>query len=239
MENEDLKGFFKANFRFRCEWEFIRIKEITTTRPENSATINDFQKWKILENSPKISVENMREIQIEVKVTTEKAEEKIKLTTEKGKINSIDEKLDIWQVENISETEIEVQVTTTEKAEEKIKNNQENISETEKINVTEEPGEKNHATEQVSQLNIVQLTTEKEEIKKNEYDKTTNYVDLPKFKTENNDKEVRIYFIVTIITVAVLLLFIGTMIVLIILCKKKSEKKVPNFPLQSLGGDSE
>ena len=282
MENEDLKGFFKANFRFRCEWEFIRIKEITTTRPENSATINDFQKWKILENSPKISVENMREIQIEVKVTTEKAEEKIKLTTEKGKINSIDEKLDIWQVENISETEIEVQVTTTEKAEEKIKlttekrkikstdekwdiwqvenisenqievqvtttekaeekikNNQENISETEKINVTEEPGEKNHATEQVSQLNIVQLTTEKEEIKKNEYDKTTNYVDLPKFKTENNDKEVRIYFIVTIITVAVLLLFIGTMIVLIILCKKKSEKKVTNFPLQSLGGDSE
>ena len=91
MENEDLKGFFKANFRFRCEWKFIRIKEIsqatsTTTRPENSATINDFQKWKILENSPKISVENIREIQIEVKVTTEKAEENIKMTTEKQTI---------------------------------------------------------------------------------------------------------------------------------------------------------
>ena len=91
----------------------------------------------------------------------------------------------------------------------------------------------------MSQLNIVQLTKEKEEIKKNEYDKTTNYVDLPKFKTENNDKEVRIYFIVTIITVAMLLIFIGTMIVLIIFCKKKSDKKVTNFPMQSLGGDSE
>ena len=248
MENEDLKGFFKANFRFRCEWKFTRIKEITstTTRPENSASINDFQKWKILENSPKMSVE--------VKVTNEKAEEKIKLATEKRKINSTDEKLDISKVENISETttrpensatindfqkwkilenspkiSVEVQVST-EKAEEK-------INSTEKINVTEEPGEKNHATE-VSQLNIVQLTTEKEEIKKNEYDKTTNYVDLPKFETENNDKEVRIYFIVTIVVTAVLLIFIGTMIVLILLCKKKSDKKVTNFPLQSLGGDS-
>ena len=229
MENEDLKGFFKANFRFRCEWKFTRIKEITstTTRPENSASINDFQKWKILENSPKMSVE--------VKVTNEKAEEKIKLATEKRKINSTDEKLDISKVENISETTTrpENSATTevsTEKAEEK-------INSTEKINVTEEPGEKNHATE-VSQLNIVQLTTEKEEIKKNEYDKTTNYVDLPKFETENNDKEVRIYFIVTIVVTAVLLIFIGTMIVLILLCKKKSDKKVTNFPLQSLGGDS-
>ena len=152
MENEDLKGFFKVNFRFRCEWKFISVKEeITTTRPENNI-INDFQRWKIMQNSPKISNET------------------------------------------ISESEIKFQTTTTEKAEEKIKN---------------------------------------------EYDKTTNYVDLPKFKTENNDKEVRIFFIVSIITVAVLLLFIGTMIVLIILCKKKSEKKVTNFPLQSLGGGSE
>jgi hypothetical protein len=250
LENEDLKGFFKANFRFRCVWKFIRIEEIsqatTTLRPENSAPLNDFQKWDILENSP--ILENITEHEI----TTNK--NGVKLTTEKREINSTDQKWDILEnsakdkisVENISETQIDVQVTT-KKAEEK-------INSTEKINLTEEPGEKTHATEQVSQLNHVQLTTEKAEIKKNEYEdeesegeqsedeesqkvnyQTTNYVDLPKFTTENNDNEVKNYFIVTIVTVALLLFFIGTMIVLIIFCKKKSDKKVTNFPMQSLG----
>ena len=207
MENEDLKGFFKVNFRFSCEWKFVSVKEeITTTRPENNI-INDFQRWKIMQNSPKISNETISESEIKFQTTTtEKAEEKIKSTTEK-RVKSSDEKWDIWQVENISET--------TEKA--------------------EVPGEKNDESEK---LNIAQFT---EEIKKNEIDKTTNYtnyVDLPKFKTEKTDKEDSIHFIVTTIIVAVLLVCIGTMIVLIILCKKKSEVKVTDLPLQSVGGDS-
>ena len=238
MENEDLKGFFKVNFRFRCEWKFISVKEeITTTRPENNI-INDFERWKILQNSPKISNETISETQIKFQTTTtEKAEEKIKLTTTEKRVKSSDEKWDIWQVENISETKIELPTTITEKADEKISETQieSQLTTTEKAEV---PGEKNDESEKVSKLNIVQFT---EEIKKNEIDKTTNYtnyVDLPKFKTEKTDKEDSIHFIVTTIIVAVLLVCIGTMIVLIILCKKKSEVKVTNLPLQSVGGDS-
>ena len=225
MENEDLKGFFKVNFRFRCEWKFISVKEeITTTRPENNI-INDFERWKILQNSPKISNETISETQIKFQTTTtEKAEEKIKLTTTEKRVKSSETKIELPTTitekadEKISETQIESQLTTTEKA--------------------EVPGEKNDESEKVSKLNIVQFT---EEIKKNEIDKTTNYtnyVDLPKFKTEKTDKEDSIHFIVTTIIVAVLLVCIGTMIVLIILCKKKSEVKVTNLPLQSVGGDS-
>ena len=228
MENEDLKGFFKVNFRFRCEWKFISVKEeITTTRPENnSAFINDFERWKILQNSPKISNETISETQIKFQTTTtEKAEEKIKLTTTEKRVKSSETKIELPTTitekadEKISETQIESQLTTTEKA--------------------EVPGEKNDESEKVSKLNIVQFT---EEIKKNEIDKTTNYtnyVDLPKFKTEKTDKEDSIHFIVTTIIVAVLLVCIGTMIVLIILCKKKSEVKVTDLPLQSVGGDSQ
>ena len=225
MENEDLKGFFKVNFRFRCEWKFISVKEeITTTRPENNI-INDFERWKILQNSPKISNETISETQIKFQTTTtEKAEEKIKLTTTEKRVKSSETKIELPTTitekadEKISETQIESQLTTTEKA--------------------EVPGEKNDESEKVSKLNIVQFT---EEIKKNEIDKTTNYtnyVDLPKFKTEKTDKEDSIHFIVTTIIVAVLLVCIGTMIVLIILCKKKSEVKVTDLPLQSVGGDS-
>ena len=225
MENEDLKGFFKVNFRFSCEWKFVSVKEeITTTRPENNI-INDFERWKILQNSPKISNETISETQIKFQTTTtEKAEEKIKLTTTEKRVKSSETKIELPTTitekadEKISETQIESQLTTTEKA--------------------EVPGEKNDESEKVSKLNIVQFT---EEIKKNEIDKTTNYtnyVDLPKFKTEKTDKEDSIHFIVTTIIVAVLLVCIGTMIVLIILCKKKSEVKVTNLPLQSVGGDS-
>ena len=104
-----------------------------------------------------------------------------------------------------------------------------------------------------------ELTTEKADFKKNESEdeesegeqsedeeseqvnfQTTNYVELPKLTTGNSDKENKkeIYFVVTIVTVGLLLFFLGTIICLIIFCKKKSHKKGDNFPMQTLG-DSE